>query len=170
MRSEAIGRYRLTPGSRGLEVRRASSDEAGRIVGAAAAIAVAAAVVLWLRGSASANVVAVGLAAACLVAFAAFTRLDRTVWQVSAQALSCEGFAGRRSEWPAAEIDALEIRQQQPHGSEVRVSRAEPWEVLVRLVGGGSVGPRFSLSSREQAETLAAAVGEVMGRPGLRDP
>lgn len=167
MRSETIGRYRLTPGSRGLEVRRASAEEAGRIVGAAAAIAVVAAVVLRLRGSASANVVAMGLAAACLVAFAVFTRLDRTVWHANAQTLSREGFAGRRTEWRTAEIDALEIRQRRPRGSKERMSQAEPWEVRVRLVGGGSVGPRFSLASREQAEALAAVVGEVLDRPVL---
>jgi len=162
MRPEVIGRYRLAPGSRGLEVRRASAEEAWRIASAAAGITVAAAVGLWLRGSAPGNVVAAGLAGACLVAFAVFTRLDRTVWHASAGALSREGFAGRRAEWSAAEIDALEIRQR---GPETRHSEAESWEVGIRLVDGARVGACFSLESHEEAETLAAALAGVLARP-----
>lgn len=167
MRSEVIGRYHLAPGSRGLEVRRASSAEAARVAAAAAAIAVVAVVVLRLRGSVSPNVVVAGLAAACLVAFAVFTRLDRTVWHASTRMLSREGFAGSRTEWPTTEIEALEIRHRRGRGPEVRRSTAEPWEVRVRLVGGASLGAGFSLVSREQAETLAGVVGEALDRPVL---
>lgn len=159
---EVIGRYRLAPGTRGLEVRRKSAEEVWRIVSATAGITVVVAVVLWLNGSASGNVTAAGLAAACLVALAFFTRLDRTVWHASAGVLSREGFAGRRSEWSADDIDTLEIRQR---GRQAPSLDDEFWEVGIRLVDGDRVAPCFSLGSREQAENLAAALSAVLARP-----
>ena len=159
VRLEVVGQYRLAPGSRGLEVRRASAEESWRVVSAAAGITVVAALVMWLRGSTPGNVVATALAASCLVALAIFTRLDRVVWHANPTGLSRDGFAGRRAEWRAEEIQALEVREVV---SESSSPGAESWAIGVRFVDGGQLRSCFELESREEAEALASAVVQAL--------
>ena len=102
---------------------------------------------------------------AVLLAFAAWSALDRAVWHANSATLVREGFAGRSQSWPAAQIEALEILERRPTGAEKRRSGAEPWEVRVRLRDGTSVGPSLRAQQRADALALAGALGEALGKP-----
>lgn len=158
-----IGRYRLTPGPQGLEVRRASSKRAAWAAAVAGCVALLAA--LALAGGKGRLAPIAGVAGLGLLIFSAVILLDRTVWHANTASLVREGFAGRSSRWRSDEIAALEVRERRAGGSDSKQPRPELWEVRVRLRNGASAGPRLRLATRSEADALAAALGDALGRP-----
>lgn len=158
-----IGRYRLAPGPQGLEVRRVSSQSAAWAAAVAGGVALLAA--LFLSGGGGRLGPIAGVAGLGLLVFSAVILLDRAVWHANPASLERQGFAGRASRWRGDEIVALEVSERRARGSDTRRSRPELWEVRVRLRNGASAGPRFRLTTRAEADALAAAVGEALGRP-----
>jgi hypothetical protein len=160
---ERIGPYELAPLPGGIEIRSAPAPRLTPVLAAVgAALALGALVVgagTRVRGPALA-LLAAGLAC---VAGAAVLRFDRLRVVAGEAGLECEGLLGARR-FDAAALAEVEIAERRPTGPELkRAGAPRVWQVSVRLRDGGPAA-RFRLSSRDEAEALAARLASALGR------
>lgn len=157
---ERIGRYQLSTGAQGLEVRRISSRTAAGVAAVAGVVLLVGAGLLAGSGGIPSGVVG-GLGGLLLV-FAGWSSLDRAVWHANPATLVREGFAGRAETWRSADIDALEVLERKLSGAEMKRAVVDRWEVRVRLADGSSVGPSLRFVGQDEARAAARALGDAL--------
>ncbi|MGI9590810.1 MAG: hypothetical protein ACR2P8_05540 [Myxococcota bacterium] len=164
--SERIGPYELERVPEGLEIRsRAALGRRGVLAIAAGVCLVGGVVLVAVVASGVAGMVlaAVGLA---LAVAAALVQPGPDRVRVSSAAVVVEGFVGRQGTTSADAIGSIEVQRRTPTGAETkRDPRPRVWQITVRERSGTAGVVRFRLASREEADALAARIGEVLDRP-----
>ena len=164
--SERIGPYELERVPEGLEIRSRSALGRRGFLAIAAGICLVLGVMLVAAAASSvAGIVlaAVGLALAVTAALVP-SGPDRV--RMSSAAVVVEGFVGRQGTTAVDAIGTIEVQRRTPTGAETkRDPRPRIWQVTVRERSGTAGVVRFRLASREEADALAARIGDVLARP-----